>query len=883
MTPLFGRRDLLVSLLVGLTCLVIFNANGRAISAGDTYPARYLPFGIWHHHSLRLDPIEDLTAQGRSDTAFWIAHLRDGHSVSLYPVVLPVLLSPLYLPAVLYLDHQGWTDQRVDQLARIMEKLCASLLAALSAALLYLLLRRRASERTALLLTVAYAFGTTTWVISSQALWQHGLAQLLVVGCLLLLTGPCTPARAIVAGLLCGALGGNRPPDAILAAALGVFGLFWAGRRAAHFVAAGVLTAGLVLFYNLHFAHNVAGAYGLRGNPSFFDHDAVIGILGILFSPMRGLFVFSPFLLVLFFAWRHLPTARSERGLTLALTAGVAVQLFLYAKSDWRAGISWGPRFLTDLLPMLIWLSVPVVASLRGVAKGAFALAVCASIAIEAVGAFRYTGESDLPLYADPRYRSFDCPDWPSAVRPAWEWRNAPFLASLRFARPPAELLLHVRGSFDGIEAGGHAVKAVEAGDEVALTGWALVDHHSPWKVSVIVDSRQPFTTRTFTDRPDVRQALGDASPAGWRIALPTAGLSTGTHRLSAFAWGSENGQGRLLAERTLRIAPPRPPAPVDLDASARLAQARLLDHQQTNGAWLTAFTGTTSFTAPREELNTFLTSLLVDLLEPLTSDAALQKGVQRARRHLTHQIEPGGLVRYHGLPNAPGIGTLGCVITPDTDDTALVWRIAPGADLHQRALALATIKRYRTPDGLYRSWLAPRKSYRCIDPGKDPNPTDIGIQLHLFLLLAEVRPPAAQALCEALRENVDRDRIWVYYRAAPLVPLLRLDELRRHGCDLTLPAARLHPAVPEQAIWLSAVERLRRGVDASSEAETRALLSQLARNDFAALRENPPLLYHNDLTATVRRYYWSEDVGYALWLRLQEDHERLARSHVGD
>jgi hypothetical protein len=28
-------------------------------------------------------------------------------------------------------------------------------------------------------------------------------------------------------------------------------------------------------------------------------------------------------------------------------------------------------------------------------------------------------------------------------------------------------------------------------------------------------------------------------------------------------------------------------------------------------------------------------------------------------------------------------------------------------------------------------------------------------------------------------------------------------------------------------------------------------------------------LLYHNDLTATVPRYYWSEDVGYALWLRL--------------
>ena len=77
-----------------------------------------------------------------------------------------------------------------------MEKLTASFLAALSAALLFLLLRRRATPSIAMLLTVAYAFGTTTWVISSQALWQHGMAQLLVIGLMLLLTATCTVPRA---------------------------------------------------------------------------------------------------------------------------------------------------------------------------------------------------------------------------------------------------------------------------------------------------------------------------------------------------------------------------------------------------------------------------------------------------------------------------------------------------------------------------------------------------------------------------------------------------------------------------------------------------------------------------------------------------------------
>jgi hypothetical protein len=225
------RDRLRTSLLVGLGCLVVYNANLRSISAGDTYPARYLPFAIVQYHTIYLDPIARVAAQGRGDGAFWMLHRPDGHIISLYPVVLPLLIAPLYVPAVGYLHLRGWTDQRLDQVARIMEKLSASFLAALSASLLYLLLLRRAKAPIALLLTLAYAFGTTTWVVSSQALWQHGIGQLLVISALLLLTGSCTTPRAFAAGLLVGLMAANRPPDVVLGAALGIYGLFWAGRR----------------------------------------------------------------------------------------------------------------------------------------------------------------------------------------------------------------------------------------------------------------------------------------------------------------------------------------------------------------------------------------------------------------------------------------------------------------------------------------------------------------------------------------------------------------------------------------------------------------------------------------------------------------------------
>src|SRR4029077_6019693 len=186
-----------------------------------------------------------------------------------------------------------------------------------------------------------------------------------------------------------------------------------------------------------------------------------------------------------------------------------------------------------------------------------------------------------------------------------------------------------------------------------------------------------------------------------------------------------------------------------------------------------------------------------------------LGDSLQRARRHLTGQIEAGGLVRYHGLPDAPGIGTLGCAITPDADDTALVWRLAPDDDRRGRRrlpAALATLDQYRTREGLYRTWLAPRAGSPCIDPGSDPDPADIAIQMHVLLLLAKVQPPAGRALCEALRPVLEQDRVWVYYRMAPLVPILRLSDLPRAGCALKLPESRMRTQVPGEEIWVSLV-----------------------------------------------------------------------------
>src|SRR5437762_2394751 len=80
-------------------------------------------------------------------------------------------------------------------------------------------------------------------------------------------------------------------------------------------------------------------------------------------------------------------------------------------------------------------------------------------------------------------------------------------------------------------------------------------------------------------------------------------------------------------------------------------------------GYWLTSYTDQPAFERPHVEMNTYVPSVIVDLLGPVANAAGVQSSVERARRFLTAQIEADGLVRYHGRPDAPTIGTLGCAI----------------------------------------------------------------------------------------------------------------------------------------------------------------------------------------------------------------------------
>lgn len=889
-------RRWLAPLLFGLLCLVVFNANMRTIGAGDSFGARYLPLVVLKDHSLKLDAHEQLVARGHpvgktpkqtalpgdvdyvnyfSPYAYWLVQAPTGHTLSMYPVVTPLLVTPLFYPAYKHLERNGWQQPQLDRVAEISEKGAASLIAAISAVLMLVLLRR---ERIpwALPLAAAFAFGTTTWVISSQALWQHGMGALLVVLALLLTTRERSAMAVAALGFVCGVMVANRPPDAIIAAGFAAF-VIWRDWRDLKWLAAGAaLPAIALLVYNQVLIGNPVGGYigndvskadGPRGRDEFLRGD-LFGIPGLLISPGRGLLVFSPFLIFVPIGLAQRLKNPATKRLAIALTAALLVQLVIYSQTDWRAGAAWGPRWLTSMLPILVWMLAPGVAALRPTGRGLLAGAIAASIAIQVVGAFWYTGVSDERVLAGPK----------GSMAAAWKPANLPYLVELGHRPASRELLCNARGSIDRVGTtlinGDGTIPELTPG--AAIDGWALTcNNRSPAQVLTLVDGVIVGASGAFLQRPDVDRTLGTTAPSGWHVDANTHGVRPGRHVLQLAVRIGPRSDVRIVRQLDVNVpAAPGAPANNELPTLATRAAQQLGEHQLPSGAWLTTFTGAPRYQSPTQELNTYTPALLHDLLEPVAAGAGLTAQLQRTRSFLRGQIEPGGLVRYHGLPDAPTIGTLGCAITPDSDDTSLTWRIAGrgAADPRSRSM-LRTLGQYRTGQGLYRTWLAPQSRFECIDPGKDPNPTDLVNQMHIWMMLRKLDRPAATQLCAAMQRAVAAPGAFAYYVKSPLVVYLRSAQLTGLGCRLPLPTDELAKATPGQEPWAqltrTLVATLSTPPNAAQRRSIERLLTELGRDDFTLLRRTPPLLYSNDPTASVSRFYWSEDVGYALWLRL--------------
>jgi len=302
----------------------------------------------------------------------------------------------------------------------------ASIITALSALFLFLWIQSISTPVTALLLTIIFAFGTSTWSTASRAMWQHGPSLLFITLSLYLLEIAKKKQYFLyLAGCALALTYIMRPTNSLIIVGLSVYVLYTYKKDALRFFAGTLpITIGF-LIYNFSKYNNYLSPYYLPNRLGFGPHF-LEAIAGNLVSPARGLFIFSPILLFSLYGI-YIKIKEKTWNFFDTVCLGIIILHWISISSfnHWWGGFSFGPRFFTEMIPFFIYFLIPVIKQISSMTKikkiiftTCFAILLTTSILIHGIGANIWSTclWNSTPINID------------EAPERIWDWSDLQFL-----------------------------------------------------------------------------------------------------------------------------------------------------------------------------------------------------------------------------------------------------------------------------------------------------------------------------------------------------------------------------------------------------------------------------------------------------------------------
>ena len=158
---------------------------------------------------------------------------------------------------------------------------------------IFLVLKDLLPVKSAVFLALVYAFGTCSWTISSQSLWQHGLAQLfLVVSLYCLFKAINNHAYAGYSGVFLSLAMLSRHLSGIIAIVMFIYVIHCYRSQIFRFILFSLPAAAFFSLYHWYYFGSPI-RFGSQWAFGKFDSAFFPAFWGLLFSPNRGLFIFS--------------------------------------------------------------------------------------------------------------------------------------------------------------------------------------------------------------------------------------------------------------------------------------------------------------------------------------------------------------------------------------------------------------------------------------------------------------------------------------------------------------------------------------------------------------------------------------------------------------
>jgi hypothetical protein len=312
----------------------------------------------------------------------------------------------------------------------LTELWCASTIGALAVWTQYRVALLVTRHSVALLTALLFAFATSEWSIASRNLFPHGLTILLLSGSIyFILRAGSTPRLWVWAGLLLALAVTVRPSNVISLVVLLM--LPWRGLSACHApIHRGILralpAAAVLLAYAAYYLIVHHSLIPLYVKVALLPYPWFGGAAMHLFSPSRGLLIFTPLVLVSGFG----AIVALRRSWCAPLPAYLIAIVALHAILIFGAwpGHGYGPRFFADVTPIFAFFWIPAIEWWREQARRpVWAVAAFCGLAVWSIFVHARGGTSVAANQWSALPRNVDVARWR-----VWDYSDPQFLRGLK-------------------------------------------------------------------------------------------------------------------------------------------------------------------------------------------------------------------------------------------------------------------------------------------------------------------------------------------------------------------------------------------------------------------------------------------------------------------